>query len=129
MSDGMNDAAREQGRRRVPRRAVGMNLAEGKELTGRRVKEWKKFEALVAKHIEETESGHYCGEKKKIDVIDFMDSQLGGNSLYPWMKDAVKYLVRFPRTRNPVDLMKAAHYVCRMYQVAFGTDDGPEADG
>lgn len=79
-----------------------------------KVEAWCVFSEQVKKHIEQTEHGHYIGINT-IDVMDFIDSQYGIDSVYAWIKDTIKYVVRRPRTGNQLDLLKAAHMVCRIW--------------
>lgn len=79
---------------------------------GKRVDDWDNFSFCVRQHIAETENGHYSGN---VDLIEFMDGHFGHHAIYKWIGDVIKYVCRFPRTRNHTDLFKAAHYVCRMF--------------
>ena len=86
-----------------------------------KVEAWCVFSEQVKKHIEETEHGHYS--QGGIDVIDFIESQFGNWANIAWAKDAIKYIVRLPHTDNHVDVLKAAHYLCRIYTVLAGEDN------
>jgi len=74
---------------------------------------WQEFSNAVLQHIQDTEQGHYA--QGGIDVIDFFESQHKINATIAWAKDVIKYVIRQPYTHNQLDLLKAAHYLCRIW--------------
>ena len=74
---------------------------------------WLKFSKQVYYHIKQTEEGHYS--QGGIDVIDFIESQFQIDATLAWAKDVIKYVIRQPHTANQIDLLKAAHYLCRIW--------------
>ena len=76
---------------------------------------FKRFTEAAAKHVAETDSGHYGG--KAIQPLDFMEQYFGDDAL-AWQ--VVKYACRYPRTRNEKDLLKAAHYLSRLWVINHG---------
>lgn len=65
-------------------------------------------------HIRGTAEGHYAGgEKETIDVI--MDINPIAFGWYA-IGNIIKYVSRFPVTRNKDDLLKAAHYLLMVWE-------------
>ena len=91
---------------------------------GKRVEDWRRFSRIVEQHIEQTERGHYAGGGSHgIDVMEFLEGFLGADATIAWLKDVVKYVCRYPRTDNQIDLFKAAHYLCRIWITNHRTKD------
>lgn len=99
---------------------------------GTRVKDWLEFADFVADHVSDTESGHYAGaeagQAAAIDTMEYIDGFFGLLSLVAWIKDVIKYTSRFYRTRNPVDLYKAANYLCHMHKLTTMARQVPRDD-
>jgi hypothetical protein len=78
----------------------------------KKVEEWRQFADRVQAHISDTEQGHYSHHA--IEPLTFMESYLRPD----WLcGQVIKYMARYPRTHNDRDLMKAAHYLSRLWMV------------
>ncbi len=75
----------------------------------------------LERHISTTHEGHYVhGDVETIDTI----AEIPGTFLGYTIGNVVKYISRFPTTRNKVDLLKACHYLLMLYQAT--PDPEPE---
>lgn len=71
---------------------------------------WLDFAQGVYDHIADTKKGHYV-RSGAIEPLEFMESYLDMDWI---VGQVIKYACRAPKTRNPKDLYKAAHYLSRL---------------
>lgn len=77
------------------------------------LKAWGDFSAAAYDWIEQSRQGHYAVDEPEIEPMDFFAAFFG----YDYLASQVcKYVCRLKHTRKHSDLLKAAHYLCRMYQ-------------
>jgi len=80
---------------------------------------WDEFALLVSDHVKETQVGHYAtGEVEPMDLIEAV-----GRGEFA-LGCVIKYVSRFKRTENSLDLVKAAHYLSRLWHL--NRDEWPE---
>jgi hypothetical protein len=73
--------------------------------------DWWEFSKAVYAHIGKMKEGHYVREGA-IEPLEFMESYLS----LDWLAgQVIKYVCRAPVTKNPADLLKAAHYLSRIH--------------
>lgn len=63
-------------------------------------------------HIESTKTNHYSGGK--VQVIDLVESL--GMLESCAVSNTIKYIARYPKTKNKKDLLKAVHYISMIYE-------------
>lgn len=74
--------------------------------------EWDKFSSQVKMHIISTKKSHYSNEGhiEPIDLIESLNMRdFAGGSI-------IKYISRYSKNRNSKDLLKAAHYLSRLWE-------------
>jgi len=81
-------------------------------MVSKREAAWQSFSDCMMEHIKETEAGHY-GDRP-IQPLDFLEQWFPPDAL-AWQ--VVKYMCRYPRTRNQKDIYKAAHYLSRLWAI------------
>jgi hypothetical protein len=80
-------------------------------MISKRVADWIAFSDRMREHIEATEKGHYHGD---IQPLDFFERWFSLDSLC-WQ--VCKYMTRWPQTGTEADLLKAAHYLSRLWSL------------
>ncbi len=81
---------------------------------------WREFAEAVEAHIEATNTGHYAGSVQPMQLIEAI---VGDRAA---LANCIKYISRFPETKDVRDLLKTAHYLSRMYAL---TKPRPEPGG
>lgn len=63
-------------------------------------------------YMETVKTNHYSGGK--VQVIDLVEG-LGMLEAFA-VSNAIKYMARYPKTRNKKDLLKSVHYISMVYK-------------